>query len=70
MAVSALAEPLAQMLSLLGSGFKFCKQRLNMTAIVHSPLQNLKCLKIRYRCIKQPPEVVCGCFSRSQDLPL
>ena len=29
-----------------------------MAAIIHSPLQNLKCLKIRYKCTKQPPEVV------------
>ena len=29
-----------------------------MAAIIHSPLQNLKGLKIRYMYIKQPPEVV------------
>ena len=33
-----------------------------MAAIIHSPLQNLKLLKIRYKYMKQPPEVVFGCF--------
>ena len=46
-AVSALAEPLAQMLRLVGSGLKFRKQRLKLTIIILFPLQNLKCLKIR-----------------------
>ena len=33
-----------------------------MAAIILSPLQNLKRLKIMYKYIKQPPEVVFGCF--------
>ena len=33
-----------------------------MAAIIPSPLQNLKCLKIKYKCMKQPAEVVFGCF--------
>ena len=33
-----------------------------MAATMHSPLQNLKWLKIRFRCIKQPPAVVFGFF--------
>ena len=61
--VSALAEPLAQMLRLVDSRLKFCKNRgSNMAVIILFPLQNLKCLKIRYKCIKQPPEVVFGQF--------
>ena len=32
-----------------------------MDAIIHSPHQNLKWLKIMYKYIK-PPEVVFGCF--------
>ena len=45
-------------LILVGSGLKFSKEDLNMAAINFSPLQNLKWLKIRYKYIKQPPEVV------------
>ena len=41
-----------------------------MAAIIHSPLQNLKWLKIRYKYIKQPPEVVFGCFTCLQGLTL
>ena len=38
--VSALAEPLAQMLRQVGSGLKFCKQRLKyMAVIILSPPQ-------------------------------
>ena len=33
-----------------------------MAAIILSSLQNLKWLKIWYKYIKQPPEVVFGCF--------
>ena len=33
-----------------------------MAAIILSSLQNLKWLKIGYKYIKQPPEVVLGCF--------
>ena len=33
-----------------------------MDAIILSSLQNLKWLKIGYKYIKQPPEVVFGCF--------
>ena len=33
-----------------------------MAAIILSSLQNLKWLKIGYKYIKQPPEVVFGCF--------
>ena len=33
-----------------------------MAAIIHSPLQNLKWLKIRYKYIEQFTEVVFGCF--------
>ena len=33
-----------------------------MAAKIHSLLQNLKWLKIRYKYIKQPPELVLGCF--------
>ena len=33
-----------------------------MAAKILSPLQNLKCLKIRYKCLKQPAEVVFGRF--------
>ena len=43
--LSALAEPLAKMLRLVGSGLKFCNKNSNMAAIIHSPLQNLKSLK-------------------------
>ena len=32
-----------------------------MAVIILSPLQNLKCLKIAYKCMK-PPEVVFGWF--------
>ena len=40
--VSAVAEPLAQMLRLVGSGLKFCNSGSNMGCIIHSLLQNLK----------------------------
>ena len=60
--VSALAEPLAQLLSLVGSGLNFVNKNSNMAVVILSPLQNLKCLKIRYKGIKQPPEVVFGWF--------
>ena len=33
-----------------------------MAAIILSSLQILKWLETRYKCIKQPPEVVFGCF--------
>ena len=45
--VSALAEPLAQMLRLVESGLSFVNKGSNMAVIILSPLQNLKCLKIR-----------------------
>ena len=41
-----------------------------MAIIILSPLQNLKCLKIRYKCIKQPPEVVFGCFYMFTRFPI
>ena len=41
-----------------------------MAVIILSPLQNLKCLKIRYKCIKQPPEVVFGCFNMFTRFPI
>ena len=34
-----------------------------MAVIILFPLQNLKCLKIRYKRIKQPPEEVVGCLT-------
>ena len=40
-----------------------------MAAIIHSPLQNFKRLKIRYKYIKQPPEVVFGCFDTFSRFP-
>ena len=51
--VLALAEPLTPTLSFVNRGS-------NMAAIIHSPLQNLNWLKIRYKYIKQPPEVILG----------
>ena len=56
--VSALAEPLAQMLRLVDSGLKFCKERLKYGRHNSFSTPNLKCLKTRYRHIRQPPEVV------------
>ena len=41
-----------------------------MAAIILSSLQNLKWLKIGYKYIKQPPEVVFGCFTCLQGFPL
>ena len=41
-----------------------------MAAIIHSPLQNLKWLKIRYRNIKQVPEVVFGCVYMFTRFPI
>ena len=41
-----------------------------MAAIILSSLQNLKLLKIGYKYIKQPPEVVFGVFTCLQGFPL
>ena len=41
-----------------------------MAAIIHSPLQNMKWLKIRHKYIKQPLEVVFGCFHMSTRFPI
>ena len=41
-----------------------------MAAIIHSPLQNLKWLKIRYKYKKQPLEVVFGYFYMSIRFPI
>ena len=41
-----------------------------MAAIILSSLPNLKWLKIGYMYIKQPPEVVFGCFTCLQGFPL
>ena len=44
-------------------GLSFVNRGSNMAAIILSSLQNLKWLKIGYKYIKQPPEVVLiGCF--------
>ena len=58
--VSALAEPLAQMLRLVESGLKFYEQRLKYGC--HNSFFTSKWLKIGYKYIKQPPEVVFGYF--------
>ena len=41
-----------------------------MAAIIHSPLQNLKQLKIKYKYIKQPPEVFFVCFYMFSRFPI
>ena len=41
-----------------------------MAAIILSSLQNLKWLEIRYKCIKQPPEVVFGCLYMFTRFPI
>ena len=41
-----------------------------MAAIILSSLQNLKWLKIGYKYIKQPPEVVFGCFYMFTRFPI
>ena len=41
-----------------------------MAAIILSSLQNLKWLKIGYKDIKQPPEVVFGCFYMFTRFPI
>ena len=41
-----------------------------MAAIIHSPLQNLKWLKIRYKYIRQPREVVFECFYMFTRFPI
>ena len=56
--VSALAEPFAQRLRLVGSGLKFYVSSSNMVAIILSSLENLN--KVKY--INQHPEVVFICF--------
>ena len=43
-------------------GLSFVNKGSNMAAIILSSLQNLKWLKIGYKYIKQPPEVVFGCL--------
>ena len=61
--VSALAEPLAQMLRLVGSGLKFCKQSLKYG--YHSSFSTSKfqmATSTWYKYIKKLPKVVFGCF--------
>ena len=41
-----------------------------MVAIILSSLQNLNWLKIGYKYIKQPPEVVFGCFYMFTRFPI
>ena len=41
-----------------------------MAAIILSSLQNLKWVKIGYKYIKQPPEVVFGCFYMFTRFPI
>ena len=41
-----------------------------MAALILSPLQNLKWLKMRYKYIKQPPEIVFGCFYMFTRFPI
>ena len=60
--MSALAESLAYLLRLLGSGHKVCKQMLKYGCYNSFSISNLKWLKIRYKYIKQPPTVVFGCL--------
>ena len=68
--VLALAEPLAQMLRLVGSGLSFVNIGSDMAAIIDSPIQNLKWLKIRYKYTKQSPAVVFGCFYMFTEFPI
>ena len=51
-------------------GLSFVNKGSNMAAIILSSLQNLKWLKIGYKYIKQPPEVVFGCFTCLLGFPL
>ena len=41
-----------------------------MASIIHSSVQNLEWLKIRYRYIKQPPKVVLGNFDIFTSFPI
>ena len=47
-------------LRLVGSGLKFCKQRLKYGYHNSFSVPNLKWLKIRYKCIKELPRVIFG----------
>ena len=63
-------EPLAQMLRLVESGLKFCKQMLKDGRRNSFFTSNLKWLKIGYKYIKQPPKVVFGCFYMFTRFPI
>ena len=41
-----------------------------MAVVSLFPLQNLECLKILYKCTKQPPEVVPMCFYTFTKFPV
>ena len=43
-------------LSLPGSGLNFCKQRLQYDCHIFFSLQNLKCLKIKYKFVEHLPK--------------
>ena len=51
-------------------GLSFVNEGSNMAAIILSSLQNLKWLKIGYKYIKQPPDVVFGCFYMFTRFPI
>ena len=56
--VSALAEPLAQMLRLLDSGLKFCKQRLKYGRHKSFSTSKFEISENKVKMYKTPPEVV------------
>ena len=58
--VSALAEPLAPMLTLVGSGLKFCKQRLKYGCYNSFSTSKFEMSENKVQMYKQPHEVVFG----------
>ena len=68
--VSALAEPLAQMLRLVGSGLKFCQQRLKYGCHNSFSTSKFEMAENKVQVYIQPPEVVFGCFCMFTRFPI